>query len=196
MNAEKKKVGLVAAVEANWGIGHNGGMPWHDPAELRHFQGLTTDRVLIMGSRTVDSLIKLKPALEGRIFTPEEQEVLPGRKIIVVTRKEHVRDYVRLGLYVERSLEEAIAKASVIDPDLTKNVVIAGGRQLYKEALDKDLVDSMMISFLVGDFPCDTYFPDFDGKPWESHTYETQSTFTVELYTKRKDSNEPALYSS
>lgn len=196
MNVEKKKVGLIVAVEANGGIGFKGGMPWYNSSELKHFRTATEDRVLIMGSRTADSLINRIRVFEDKVYSPEENIVLKGRKIIVVSSKDYIRPYVQLGLYVERSLEAAIAKASEIDPDLTKNVLIAGGQQLYKEALDKNLVDSMMISFLVDNYPCDTFFPDFDRTLWESHLWDNQSTFTVELYVKRKTQNEPALYSS
>lgn len=196
MTSTKQNVGLIAAVEANWGIGLKGGMPWHNPAELRHFRAATMGRVLIMGSRTVDSLINLQGDFEDKVYSPEEQIVLKGRKIIVVTSKAHVRDYVRLGLYVERSLEEAIAKAHELNTDPTACVYVAGGGQLYKEALEKDLIDIMLISFIVDGHSCDTVFPEFDKSKWASHFMGDEGTFTVELYTKRKDLNEPALYSS
>lgn len=196
MSAEDNKVGLIVAVEENWGIGLKGGMPWHNPEELRHFRMATMGRVLIMGRRTVDSLISHKPDLADKVYTPQEQEVLKGRTIIVVTRKDHVRDYVRLGLYVARSLEEAITKARELEPDETKCVYLAGGGQLYKEALEKNLVSSMLISFMVDGYSCDTVFPEFDKAQWDCHFLHSAQTFTVELYTKRKDPNEPALYSS
>jgi dihydrofolate reductase len=196
MTAEDKKVSLIVAMEANGGIGFQGGMPWKNVTELRHFRKATQDSVLIIGSRTAESLIALHPALKGQVFTPQEQQVLKGRQIIVVSSKEHVRDYVRLGLYVERSLEEAIAKAHELRGDAPGQIYLAGGGQLYKEALEKDLIDAMLISFLVDDYPCDTFFPEFTRSEWDVSLMRTDRTFTVELYTKRTDLNEPALYSS
>jgi dihydrofolate reductase len=194
MSAEDKKIGLITAMSPIRGIGLNGGMPWRDPAELRHFRLATLGRVLIMGSRTVDSLIKLSERVE-KVYTPQEQKVLPGRTIIVVSRKEHVRNYVRLGLYVERSLEDAIAKAWELNDEGTP-IYLAGGGQLYKEALEKDLIDVMLISHVTHKVECDTFFPSFDPSEWGNEELLVTPTFTVELYTKRKDLNEPALYSS
>lgn len=195
MSAENNKIGLIVAIDQKGGIGAKGGMPWNDPAELRHFRWVTMGRVLIMGSRTVDSLIDRKD-FEDKVFTPQDQEVLKGRQIIVVSRKEHVREYVRLGLYVERSLEDAIAKAKELTHPDGLHAFLAGGGQLYKEALEKDLIDTMLVSVMRGEYACDTQFPEIDPVQWDHHTPLAAETFTVNLYSKRKDLNEPALYSS
>lgn len=197
MTNTTKKVALITAMTANRGIGLNGGMPWHDREELRHFRMATTGRVLIVGSRTADSLINLQGDFEDKVYSPEEQIVLKGRKIIVVTSKAHVREYVRLGLYVERSLEDAIAKAHELrGEDDTQAIYLAGGGQLYKEALEKDLIDVMLISHMVGKAECDTFFPVFDPQQWNNTEMLVTDTFAVELYTKKEIPDEPALYSS
>lgn len=196
MSAEIKKIDLITAFDRNRGIGVNGQMPWHNPEELKHFRNVTMGCVLIMGSRTADSLIARLKGAKDRVFTPQDQEVLSGRTLIVVSRKEHVRDYVRLGFYVERSLEAAIVKANELADPLLTNVVLAGGGQLYKEALEKDLIDTMVVSTIKGTFECDTFFPEFDLTQWKRICVHDSETFTVELYSKRKDLNEPALYSS
>lgn len=183
MSAEDKKIGLIVAMSPMRGIGLSGGMPWKDPVELQHFRLATLGSVLIVGGRTVDSLIELKKGLGDKVFTPQEQEVLKGRKIVVVTRKEHVRNYVRLGLYVERSLEDAIAKAWELNDEGTQ-IYLAGGGQLYKEALEKDLIDAMLISHMSHKVECDTFFPSFDPSEWGNDELLVAPTFTVELYTK------------
>lgn len=196
MSAEDKKVDVVTAYDRNRGIGVNGQMPWHNPEELKHFRHITMGCVLIMGSRTADSLIARMKGAKDRVYTPQEQEVLTGRTLIVVSRKEHVRDYVRLGFYVARSLEDAIKKGHELADPLFTNVVLAGGGQLYKEALEKDLVDTMVVSVIKGTYECDTFFPEFDMAWWKRVCISDSETFTVEMYIKRKDLNEPALYSS
>ena len=62
---------LVYARAANGVIGRDGTLPWHIPADLKHFKALTMGRPMIMGRKTFDSL----PGL------------LPGRRHIVLTRQ-------------------------------------------------------------------------------------------------------------
>jgi dihydrofolate reductase len=61
---------LVVACAANGVIGADGTMPWHLPADLRHFKAKTMGRPMVMGRKTFESL----PGL------------LPGRRHIVMTR--------------------------------------------------------------------------------------------------------------
>jgi dihydrofolate reductase len=100
-------------------------------------------------------------------------------------------------LYVERSLEDAITKAVELrGEDDTQAVYLAGGGMLYKEALEKDLINTMLLSSIHDEHLCDTHFPDFDRAAWESYEMLTEPTFTVNLYTKKEIPDEPALYSS
>lgn len=197
MTNTTNKIALIAAMDSNGGIGYKGGMPWHNREELRHFRLATTGRVLIVGSRTADSLINLQGDFEDKVYSPEEQIVLKGRKIIVVTSKAHVREYVRLGLYVERSLEDAITKAVELrGEDDTQAIYLAGGGMLYKEALEKDLINTMLLSSIHDGHLCDTHFPDFDRDAWIAYEMLAEPTFTVNLYTKKETQDEPVLYSS
>ena len=61
---------FVVARGDNDVIGRDGGLPWHLPADLRHFKAITAGAPMIMGRRTFESL----PGL------------LPGRRHIVLTR--------------------------------------------------------------------------------------------------------------
>lgn len=66
----RPEIVLILARADNGVIGHEGGLPWHLPADLRHFKALTQGLPMVMGRRTFDSL----PGL------------LPGRRHIVLTR--------------------------------------------------------------------------------------------------------------
>ena len=63
-------VTFVLARAQNGVIGADGKLPWHLPADLRHFKALTTGRAMVMGRKTFESF----PA------------PLPGRRHIVLTR--------------------------------------------------------------------------------------------------------------
>ena len=81
---------LVYARAANGAIGKDGALPWHLPADLKRFKALTMGRPMVMGRKTFESL----PGL------------LPGRRHIVLTRRER---WESAGAEVVRSVEEAVA---------------------------------------------------------------------------------------
>ena len=91
---------IVVARADNGVIGKDGKLPWHLPADLRHFKAVTRGAAMIMGRKTFDSL----PGL------------LPGRRHIVLTRD---RDWRAEGAEVAHSVDEALnvagaARVSVI----------------------------------------------------------------------------------
>ena len=61
---------LIAAVARNSVIGIDNRLPWHLPADLRHFKALTLGHTVIMGRKTWESL-------------PANFRPLPGRRNIV-----------------------------------------------------------------------------------------------------------------
>ena len=58
---------MLACVDANGGLGFEGGLPWHVPSELKHFKETTMGKTIGVGSGT-----KLPP--------------LPGREIVSLSR--------------------------------------------------------------------------------------------------------------
>lgn len=101
---------LILARAANGVIGIDGGMPWHIPADLRHFKQLTMGRPMIMGRRTFDSL----PAL------------LDGRRHIVLTRDP---DWADEGAEPAHSVEQALTLANA------PHVTVIGGAEIYRQFL-------------------------------------------------------------
>lgn len=97
---------LVMARASNGVIGNKGGMPWHIPADLRHFKQVTKGRPMIMGRKTFDSL----PGL------------LPGRRHIVLTRDE---TWTEEGAEVVHSVDEALKVAN------GPHVCVIGGADIY-----------------------------------------------------------------
>ncbi len=102
---------LIVAMARNRVIGHQGGMPWRLPADLRRFRRLTMGKPVIMGRRTHQSI--------GR--------PLPGRHNIVVTRRP---EWQPPGCSVAGSLAAALELAAAAD-----EVMVIGGGVLYRSAL-------------------------------------------------------------
>ena len=56
-------IGIVAVAQ-NLAIGKDGKLPWHYPADLKHFKQTTTGNAIVMGSNTwaVDREAAFKPS--------------------------------------------------------------------------------------------------------------------------------------
>ncbi|MCP1675112.1 dihydrofolate reductase [Natronocella acetinitrilica] len=133
-------ISLIAALNRNHVIGRDNALPWHAPADLRHFRQVTMGKPMIMGRRNHESI--------GR--------ALPGRKNIVLTRDPL---YVADGCQVANSVDQALALAEGAD-----EVMIIGGAEIY--ALFMPRVDRMYLTWVDNNEAGDTHFPPFDATAW------------------------------
>jgi dihydrofolate reductase len=140
------RISIVVATDLDGVIGRDNGLPWHLPADLRHFKRLTMGKPMIMGRRTWDSI--------GR--------ALPGRASIVLTRR---AGFAAPGCVVARGTEEALARAAEAAADLaTDEVVVIGGAQVFREFLPRaDRVYWTQVQAHVGG---ETRIPRFDPLTW------------------------------
>ena len=134
------RLALVAAVARNGVIGANNRMPWHLPAELRHFRTLTMGHRVIMGRKTWESL--------GR--------PLPGRENVIVSRNAAL---VAPGCRVATSLAAALRDCTLPEP-----MFGIGGAELYRIALP--LADEIHLTEIDADFPGDTVMPEIAPLEW------------------------------
>jgi dihydrofolate reductase len=130
---------LVVARARNGVIGKNGKLPWHIPADLKHFKRVTSGTPMIMGRRTFDSL----PGL------------LPGRRHIVLTRD---TSWHAEGVEVAPTPEAALALADA------ERISIIGGAEIF--ALFEPLATSVELTEVEFDAEGDTYMPAFNPARW------------------------------
>jgi len=135
-------VSLIVAMSTNRVIGRDGDLPWHLPADLRHFKKTTMGHHLVVGRATWDEVGK----------------PLPGRTMVVVTRNP---DFSADGVLVAHSVEEAVAL--VRDDD---EPFIGGGAEIYRQALAAGLVDRLYITRIHAQVEGDTFFPVIDFDRW------------------------------
>lgn len=135
-------ISLIVAMSSNGVIGRDGDLPWHLPADLRHFKKTTMGHHLIIGRATWDEL--------GR--------PLPGRTMVVVTRN---RGFSAEGVLVVHSVEEALTR--VRDDD---EPFIGGGAEIYRQALEAGIPDRLYITRVHADVEGDTFFPPIDLDQW------------------------------
>ena len=146
---------LVVAYGNNGEIGAANGLPWHLPADMRHFREVTAGDTLILGRKTWESI--------GR--------VLPGREMVVVTRGEvDAPDVV-----IARTVHEAFDRAS------RESISVIGGASIYLQALEACLVDRIYATQIHADFPtADTFFTRPPG--WREQSRELHGAGDVNLY--------------
>lgn len=154
---------LIWAMSENRVIGHNGGLPWHLPDELKHFKAKTIGSAVIMGRKTWESL-PIQP--------------LPKRQNIVVTRN---RDYEASGAQIADSLDAAI------DLVAGDTVFVIGGASLFAEAITR--ADRLELTVVHDECTGDTTMPEIDWDRWslvgvEVHPADERhrSAFTYKTY--------------
>lgn len=161
-------VHLIVAMTPGGIIGKNGTLPWHIPSDLKHFKTITSNSTVIMGRKTFDSLNMLNG--------------LPNRQNFVITRTPIQTDN---DVRYYGSLVQGISMAQLSESQINKSIFIIGGASIYKEALDKDLVDCMHISFVKNRYDGDTMFPNFDKTLWEEHDHIDMGEFIYVKYIKK-----------
>jgi dihydrofolate reductase len=157
---------LITAVARNGVIGIDNHLPWHLPADLKHFRALTMGRTVIMGRKTWESL-------------PAKFRPLPGRQNIVVTRN---AGYAAEGAVVVTSLPAALAAAQ------SDEAFVIGGAELYTAALP--LANRLQLTEIDAAFDGDTHFPVIDPSQWhetarEAHKDEAGFPYAFVTYERR-----------
>ena len=124
----------------NRAIGLKEKIPWHLPADFKHFKEITMGHPVVMGRKTYDSMGK----------------ALPGRTNIVLTRSP---EFNPPDAATVPSLKEAL--------DLTSGageVFVIGGQSAYEEALP--LADKIYLTLVEAKVEGDAFFPKFEGDEW------------------------------
>lgn len=167
------KVSLIVAVDAEGGIGRDNDLMWHLPEDMKFFKEKTSGQIVVMGRKNYESI-------------PERFRPLPKRENVVLTRNE---GFEAEGCEVFHSLNECLI---AYENEEERTVFIIGGGEIYRLALEEDVVDEMFITHIDKAYGADTFFPEFDASKWEvSNLFEQpvderhDASFTVKQYLKK-----------
>jgi len=137
---------LIAALAENRVIGRDNQLPWHLPADLKHFKALTLGKPIIMGRKTWDSL--------GR--------PLPGRLNLVVSRQPGLQlQGAEVLVSLDAALERAEAWARAEDAE---ELMLIGGAQLYELGLA--MADRLYLTRVGLSPQGDAWFPEVAEVDW------------------------------
>jgi dihydrofolate reductase len=154
------QLSIIAALGLRNEIGQNNELLCHLPADLKHFQRITSGHTIVMGRRTFESL----PA-----------GALPNRTNLVLSRRP---DLQIAGATVCASLEAALQQCAARGE---VEVFIIGGEQIYRQALP--MADKLYLTRIAATFPnADAFFPVI-GEEWRETGHETHPADEKHLYS-------------
>jgi dihydrofolate reductase len=134
-------------MDSNRGIGKDNDLMWHLPAEMRFFTATTKEQIVVMGRKNYDSI-------------PEKYRPLPYRENVVLSRN---ANFDAGTCKVFTSLNECVEHFKI---ETERKLFVIGGGQIYREALEHEGLNEMLITYIDHAFEPDTYFPKFDELTW------------------------------
>ena len=157
------RIVMIAAMAQGRVIGVNNTMPWHLPADLKHFKRVTMGKPVIMGRKTYQSIGK----------------ALPGRENVVISAS----GFTAEDATVVASPKEALAKTA-----MAGEVSVIGGGKIYEMFLP--LASEIHLTFIDLQVAGDTHFPDMDDS-WleicsQSHPADELNPYAYRFATFRR----------
>lgn len=157
----------IVAVSENRVIGKNNQLPWHCPADLKHFKEITMGKPILMGRKTFESI--------GR--------VLPGRMNIIITSDEN---YQAPGCIVATTIDTALKAI-----DYSNEIFVIGGASLFQCMMP--LIQRLYLTLIHHSFDGDVFFPEIDWSAWNeiehvNHKPDEKNPFAYSFITlERKE---------
>jgi len=147
--------------------------PWRLPEDMAHFKKITSTpptpgltNAVIMGRKTWESI-------------PPKFRPLPSRANVVLTRNDPSTIDLPEGkddmTFVASSLNDAIQQLGEL-PNIG-DIFIIGGGQVYKEAIDQNILDRIFYTE-VKDYPVETedkldaFFPEVNDGDWKKESFQ------------------------
>ena len=176
MSIFRQKTILIAAISPEGILAIDGHMPWHQPEDLKRFQKLTKNNVIVYGRKTHDSFVELG-------CSP-----LPGRVNYIVSRTLTNIDNNFTAVFT--SIEEALSTARLVHSE--KDIYICGGATIYEQTLP--IVDKIELTIINKDQVCyhegeRTIFPNWEknilSKDFEIERLSRSNTCQYVTYKRR-----------
>jgi dihydrofolate reductase len=161
-------VTLIAAVDLEWGIAKNGSIPWLCKEDLRFFAKTTKGELnrnrknaVIMGKTTYLTLPR--PLID--------------RVNYVVSTSLFAKNPCSPELKWYRYLSSAVNDAKLSQRD----VFIIGGESIYKQCLEANFVDRLLISVIPSKYECDQFL-DIKSYGFKLTNEQNMGNFSVCTY--------------
>lgn len=176
-------ISIIAAVAKNNVIGKNGEMPWHLPADLRHFHKVTKGKYIVMGRKTYESLANM---LKSRGLN--RQTLKSGRTSIILSRNPdfeppkkalHFESIDEVLKFAENGSNYTQKVTECPNKETEKDLFIIGGGKIYEQFMTH--ADKLYITRIYDSPKGDTFFPEIDGRTWELVSEEYHESLAPNL---------------
>lgn len=156
------KYNIIACINSKHALGRNGRLLYHIKEDMELFKSLTTGNIVVMGRKTYESIPNAP--LKNRI------------NVIITSDVDYLKENKDPNIVVVHSFDEAVSYCDKIND---KECFVIGGASIYNTFLEKDIVDTLYITYVYEDDDGDVFFPDVftDGRYHNVHEYvKTNST--------------------
>ncbi len=161
----------IVAMAKNRVIGKNGGLPWPSIKEdFKHFKEFTTDKTLIVGKNTFDTLPLLK-----------------NRECLVLTKPVEAIDAYITNQYLVNN--NAMTGQMITMEDLESYsqfrkdyLIVAGGAKTYVKLLP--YIKEFYVTHINGNYEGDTFMPPFEDLFTQQEVVKEFDGHKVIVYTK------------
>jgi len=146
-------ISIIVAVAQNNVIGKDNKLLWHISEDLKRFKKITSNKKMIMGRKTFESL----------------PGVLPNREHIVVTRDENYNvnsNQVTIIHDLNSLLEKYL--------NCEDEIFVIGGAEIYKQLLP--YAQKLYLTKIGTSFDGDTYFPEVNYNDYKTEYISEQLT--------------------
>ena len=160
----------VVALSKNNVIGKDNDLPWNLKTDLKHFKNYTSNKIIIMGRKTFESIGRPLPNRVNYVVSSTIKEI-EGAKIFNNT---------------DIAIEEAKNECSKLE---NNEIVIIGGGFIFRDTLSE--ANKLVLSKVKCDIDGDVFYPDVDFGDWKRISSDefykddmNDYDFTVEVYER------------
>jgi dihydrofolate reductase len=150
-------INLIVAIDEKNGIGKDNLLPWHLPADLKHFKMVTTGHPVIMGRKTFDSIGKALPNRRNIVISRQSGLLIPGAEVCSSLKNA-----------IELCLNE-------------KDVFVIGGAQIFEQAIS--IADVLYLTIIHENFNADVFFPKIKMNEWIEEEKNLHESDEKNLYS-------------
>jgi len=131
-------INIIVAYDENLGIGKDNKLCWRQSTDILRFKKMTTNKTVVMGRKTYDSI--------GRL--------LPNRRNIILSRNNNLDIE---GAEIFNNIDDIIK--------LDTDIFIIGGGDIY--SIFMDIADNLYITEISVNINADAFFPKINLSNWE-----------------------------